>query len=398
MSTPAEELLPPIGTQQQTAPPPAQGGDLLPPPAPSSTSPPPPLEASSPAPAATQIPSAPEIPAPPPLPREATVEGRLTDLIDKPSQYIQQAREQGIRYAAERGLQNSSIAAQSSEQAAISAALPIAAQDASAAANLFGMTHQGRVSGALMTHEGRISATLAELQNNHAQMMERLQQGHRLELSDKNFQNELGLLSQQFANALAMNQQEAAIWVQQQNQLHTQTLERMNVEIEAQVAQQQRSIDAAQLGDTRAQAAQLHSQYLQSVSTLQGVASNEIASIYSSPGLTVDQQRNAVSEVMRRLESNVAALGAQYAASPLWDASWASNAPAPPPATGGEIVPPPTTPTPPPTGAPPAPLTPPTTTPTLPPTGTDGWYTDPQTGEVLPVPAPLYPTDWQPPG
>src|SRR5688572_5199684 len=60
----------------------------------------------------------------------STVKSQITDLLAKPSAYIQQARERGKRAGAERGLANSNLSVQSGEQAAIASALPIASQDA----------------------------------------------------------------------------------------------------------------------------------------------------------------------------------------------------------------------------------------------------------------------------
>lgn len=65
---------------------------------------------------------------------EASVAKNLTGLLDQNSDYIKQARSQGERAAGKRGLLNSSIAAGSGQSAAISAALPIASQDASTSA------------------------------------------------------------------------------------------------------------------------------------------------------------------------------------------------------------------------------------------------------------------------
>jgi hypothetical protein len=63
-----------------------------------------------------------------------SVSGNLTGLLSANSDYIKQARSQGEKAAGRRGLLNSSIAAGSGQSAAISAALPIASQDASIAA------------------------------------------------------------------------------------------------------------------------------------------------------------------------------------------------------------------------------------------------------------------------
>ena len=59
-----------------------------------------------------------------------TVAGQLNTLLSKESPYIKSARNRGMEVANSRGLINSSLAAGTSERAAIDAALPIAQQDA----------------------------------------------------------------------------------------------------------------------------------------------------------------------------------------------------------------------------------------------------------------------------
>ena len=63
-------------------------------------------------------------------PEQETVEGRLAALTSGESRYVTQARETAERRTGRRGLISSTIAAGAGEEAAISAALPIAQQDA----------------------------------------------------------------------------------------------------------------------------------------------------------------------------------------------------------------------------------------------------------------------------
>lgn len=58
------------------------------------------------------------------------VENRLNGLLSNESQYIRNARQRGVEYAAGRGNVNSSIAAGASQRAALEAAMPIAESDA----------------------------------------------------------------------------------------------------------------------------------------------------------------------------------------------------------------------------------------------------------------------------
>lgn len=72
------------------------------------------------------------------IPEDDSITPRLTGLLQKDSPLMQQARTGALQFANKRGLANSSIAATAGESAAINAALPIAAQEASqtAAKNL----------------------------------------------------------------------------------------------------------------------------------------------------------------------------------------------------------------------------------------------------------------------
>lgn len=63
------------------------------------------------------------------------VENRINNLLASNNPYIQRARTSGLQFANQRGLLNSSIAAQASEEAAIARAGEIAAQDAATYAN-----------------------------------------------------------------------------------------------------------------------------------------------------------------------------------------------------------------------------------------------------------------------
>lgn len=62
--------------------------------------------------------------------RRETVRGQMEDLLASDPEYIRGAERAGERFAAGRGLMNSSMAAQASRNAAIQAGMPIASQDA----------------------------------------------------------------------------------------------------------------------------------------------------------------------------------------------------------------------------------------------------------------------------
>ncbi len=80
--------------------------------------------------------------------KEATVEGRLSGLLESGSPYLERARTSAKMEAQKRGLLNSSIAAGAGEKAAIEAALPIAQQDASAYLTAGMAGYQGKIAAA----------------------------------------------------------------------------------------------------------------------------------------------------------------------------------------------------------------------------------------------------------
>lgn len=66
---------------------------------------------------------------------KSTVAGQIRELLSAGNPYVEDAKQRALQFAGARGLQNSSIAAQSGEAAATAAAAPIAAQDATTFAN-----------------------------------------------------------------------------------------------------------------------------------------------------------------------------------------------------------------------------------------------------------------------
>jgi hypothetical protein len=381
-----------------------------------------------------------------------TTRGQLNELLAAGSPYIEQARGGAIRYAASRGLQNSSIAAQAGEQAAISAALPIASETAAAherrtlsnlghvqrlteqaqagtinerlsgiehAQRLIEQTQAGDINSRLqlerfgfdsklsaqenvqrlqqlaaqgdldararleqfnyatqlasqghqfevalsgiqhtqrlleqaqagdinsrlqlerfgfdqqlsaqdnlqrlqqMAAQGDINSRLQLEQFNHASLLADKEAGLALTLEDRRIQGQIELLGREYQNALGLNAQDQANWIDRQNLTHSQTLTQINAQIAA-AAEADRSIDVQRASQS------LQSQYLASISNRQNMATQEITSIYQTQGLTPQQQQAAVADAMRRLDSDIAALQAYYAQSPLWDSNWGGPAP-----------------------------------------------------------------------
>jgi len=91
-----------------------------------------------------------------------TVEGRLQGLMASDNPIMQQARLQAQQQSASRGLQNSSMAVQSGQQAAYASMMPIASQDATTAYDQEKTEYSTRADSALMDQDYQNSRGLAE--------------------------------------------------------------------------------------------------------------------------------------------------------------------------------------------------------------------------------------------
>ena len=99
---------------------------------------------------------------------KSTVRGQLNSLLAEDSPYITQARLSGEKESASKGMLNSSMAAGNSQAAAISAAVPIAAQDASTYAAAQGKQQAGDIAQAQSQADGIVSGYLSEQKANVA--------------------------------------------------------------------------------------------------------------------------------------------------------------------------------------------------------------------------------------
>ena len=110
----------------------------------------------------------PTLPAPAPTPTMGfdadtmTVEGRLQGLMASDNPLMQQARLQAQQESAARGLQNSSLAVQSGQQAAYASMMPIASQDANTVYDSEKTEYGTRADSALMNQDYLNSRGLAE--------------------------------------------------------------------------------------------------------------------------------------------------------------------------------------------------------------------------------------------
>lgn len=284
-----------------------------------------------------------------------TVQGQLRGLLDQGNPVLRQARNRAVVYAADRGLQNSTLAAQAGEEAYIGAAAPIAAADAQTYAqrslvntetiNRFGLQEQGgNISSRLQGEQGDISSRLqreggdinSRLQGEQGDINSRLQReqsdyrmgevafqaNHDVVMAREQFQSQQSLMAQDFAGRLNLTRAESAAQIERMNVQHAQTLTQIEANASAQTG-----INSAQFTQ------QLQGSYLTAVSNRQTAASAEIQTIYTTQGLSSAQQQTAVANAYSRMQTDMAALSAFYRQAPAWDSNWNSGTPAPP--TGG---------------------------------------------------------------
>lgn len=290
---------------------------------------------------------------------DETVAGQLKKLISEDSPVLQQARARSMREAASRGLQNSSIASQAGEEAVISTATPIAAQDAStvsqrrgqnlATVNQFGLNlqqteqqkdliqtqtdassrlqkEQGTINERLqalaadqeltrLREQGTINERLQTLDQNFKAVQADKDRGAALTLEDKRFQTNQALLISEYAQRAGLSKQEADQEIARLNVAHENTLEQIAAQAKASADQSKADL-----------APKLQAQYLDAVNQRMQAASAEIQQIYTTQGLKADQQNAAVAKARAQLASDLEQLQAFYAQSPLWDTNWGSNA------------------------------------------------------------------------
>ncbi len=127
-----------------------------------------------------------------PTPAE-TVEGRMEGLLKKGSTYLDAARTRGMQYANQRGLLNTSIAAEATEKAAIEAALPIVQQDAGYMQNRSLVEQEGAIQSALSSQGSKQQAGLYGVQGQISSQLSAQEAGQAMGLSKQEAGQAMGL-------------------------------------------------------------------------------------------------------------------------------------------------------------------------------------------------------------
>ncbi len=150
--------------------------------------------------------------------------GRVASIIDGNSPLMQQAATKGTQLAAQRGLTNSTLAAEASQQAVLGAATPIAQTDAS----LFQQAM-------LANQAASNSASTVNAQLGTQTGLAGIQAGQQ--------QQQIDAQISQFAQSLGMNQQELALRRDQLTEQQKQAYDQLNLQ-KQQLTQNQTQFDA----------------------------------------------------------------------------------------------------------------------------------------------------------
>ncbi len=305
--------------------------------------------------------------------KNETVQGQLETLFKANNPVLEQARQNGVRQSAERGLQNTSFGAQIGEQAFIGKAADIANADAGSyqkaagenlqavnQSNLQRLQTAGRLKEAEKGFEYQSKLSKQSFEQSKDLSTQGFEQA--LQLSEKDYQETLGQLAKELENSKAMSALDQQELLQQLTFEHNNTLAqlgekaRLDViqsqldqaeaeqfetlrsqleevrmlkasdlrrqEMEAEIQNKLREIEAsagAQMDVNREQdARRLQLTYLQESGAIVRQAMQDIANVSSAQGLSVAQQQGAVADIRAQLQRDLNLIQTLYAQSPDW--------------------------------------------------------------------------------
>jgi hypothetical protein len=265
--------------------------------------------------------------------KKQTVAGQLDGLLDSNSSYMQQAATAGTQYANKRGLLNSSLGAQASQQAAISAALPIAQQDASTHNAFAGQQYGAELTKSLNQQQQDFNlATLAQqqsytqsnmnLQNSLQQQLNQQQQdftqsnmqlGSALDQDNMRLQQQLTELQAQKDYARTLGQMDKAASINQQMAQLQQSFTQSNMQLQS-------SLNLDNLAKTAA--ANTHGAYLDAINEITNNAMVSINEIETAEGIRQRDKDKMIANTIARRNADLAWTRNLYSNMPTWDFSW----------------------------------------------------------------------------
>ncbi len=265
---------------------------------------------------------------------ESLVENRIGGLLDPESALMRKAAALGNAYAANRGLQSSSIGGEIALSTMVDKALPIAQQDAQtfnqaqqlgwqqgwqSGENNLNRTHDTKMfdkNGALQTDLQNSQQKFQASENNANRQMQ-------AELQKLQYQQSLGLLDAQGAQRMQeLNAQAQVSNFQQERGAQLQTdrdllMQQMQLQISDKSYLQQLELTKAQYEQAdKTLMAQMNYQTQMEFKNATSFAHNnylqQVAAVYSNPNMTAAQQAAGVEQLKQAFESQRAMLQAVY--------------------------------------------------------------------------------------
>lgn len=156
--------------------------------------------------------------------------------------------------------------------------------------------------------QGDVNAKLQLQQFTYDSLLKDKDAALAITLEDKRIQATQNNILLEYEQRGLLSAQEAADEMERLNQQHSNTLEQIAAQAEAQGGE-----------NAKARSDALQAQYLTAVSARQASASAEITQIYATPKLSATQQNVAAQNIKNRLDADLAALAAYYASAPGWE-------------------------------------------------------------------------------
>jgi len=230
-------------------------------------------------------------------PAKGTVQGQMTGLLSKDSEYMQQAKADSLQAMNSRGLANSSMAVGAGQGAAIRAALPIADADARAYNNQ-----------SLTNQQADNAFRTAGNQFQYGSALSEQDQAQRLALADQGFGFNTALSEQQKLNQQAIQASGADL--------------QSGLDAQKYLAEKDRDTLAAQLDLTQGEIQHqqdIEKAFLQATSGVRTTASSDAALIGRTEGLTATQQNAAMQKVYDQANLDIAFIQSVFSQPQSWN-------------------------------------------------------------------------------
>lgn len=244
--------------------------------------------------------------------KNATVEHRLNGLLDSNSDYIKRAKTKGTQYANSRGLLNTSMAAGASHGAAIDAATPIAAQDASTF-NQRELENQNAINQAK-----KDSASFKQQAN----------------LSNAAAKNQASALNAEAENSLVKFNMNSMNEANRFNATSKDEADRFNASMKFDEwnadrdREQQEFMSRLDHANSMAQmsseaSANLKGEYVSSIDGIRKETVINISEIQNNANITAENKTAMIQQEIARRDADISATQSIYSSLPQWSQSWA---------------------------------------------------------------------------